>query len=205
MRYKAVVFDFDGTLVDSNDIKRQGFFDLFPRTPEHASCVEEALANANDNDTRYQTIPRMIEHMRGKSLPLASADVSYYVKAYDRAMIKKISHCPELEGATQVIMSASQSATLFVSSNTPETSLLKILRARGWSKYITRAYGYPRSKPETLATILAETALPGASVAVVGDGESDENAARRNCCAFFRVDSGTALLRIAAGWTLELS
>ena len=60
MRFDAVIFDFDGTLVDSAGVKYDSFFELFPATEQHRAVVKEVLV-ADPDGSRHVVIPRMVE------------------------------------------------------------------------------------------------------------------------------------------------
>jgi phosphoglycolate phosphatase-like HAD superfamily hydrolase len=92
---------------------------------------------------------------------------------------------------------------LYVSSTTPEKALKEIVRARRWKEYFCEVFGYPGEKAETLRSILKKERINPKELLVVGDGESDKNAAHTVGCDFRHVASEEALTDILGDLLLE--
>ncbi|MGH6628379.1 MAG: HAD family hydrolase, partial [Burkholderiales bacterium] len=67
---------------------------------------------------------------------------------------------------------------------------------RGWSTYFKTVDGYPSTKSGVIAKILQEGGFVPSRVAVIGDGISDEEAARVNGCTFFAIGSPADLAAV---------
>jgi phosphoglycolate phosphatase-like HAD superfamily hydrolase len=188
MPFDAVIFDFDGTLVDSVSEKYQTFFALFPDTPDHRAVVA-AVLNADPEGSRHHVIPRMIEGMRGRGLsPGRHHTAESAIDAYSQGSLAAVAACREIPGATQVLEAISRVSKIYVFSNTPEHALVSLVGARGWSHLFSGISGFPKEKTAVVRSIIAgQPTTPPARIAVVGDDASDEVAARANGCAFFRV------------------
>ena len=68
MKYKNLIFDFDGVLAESNEIRFNGFRRLFQEYP--LSQVEElvAYAKANGGVSRYEKIRYFFQEVRGEPI-----------------------------------------------------------------------------------------------------------------------------------------
>jgi phosphoglycolate phosphatase-like HAD superfamily hydrolase len=193
MRFKAVVFDFDGTLIDSAGVKREAFFQLFPPEQAYRAVVARILATDPDG-SRHAVIPRMIEAMEMQKLPLprghtATDRIGVYAQTVYAAQ-RAAAECP---GAGTLLRGLHGRSAVYISSNTPEPDLTNLVAARGWSNLVDGLFGHPREKSETLAMLVERLGGAKDDVAVVGDGESDERAARDIGCPFFRVCGPKAL------------
>jgi phosphoglycolate phosphatase-like HAD superfamily hydrolase len=74
-----------------------------------------------------------------------------------------------------------------VSSNTPQEPLRDLLDRRGWLPMIDGIHGYPARKTDTLRAVVAQSGGNAKRVLAVGDGPSDEDAARAVGCPFVKV------------------
>ncbi len=189
MPFDVVVFDFDGTLVASAEAKREAFFALFPDSPAHRAAVAEVLAT-DPEGSRYDVIPRLVAAMRSAGLPLPPGhDAEERIAAYSAAVSRAVAACPEAPGASALLRALRGRSAVYVCSNTPEDALAAELARRGWDRLVEGAFGFPKEKSAAVAALLRRHRASGASVAVIGDGASDEGAARANGCVFFRVRS----------------
>jgi phosphoglycolate phosphatase len=187
--FDAAVFDFDGTLVGSAAAKRMAFFDIFPH--EAAAIVEAVLADDPDG-SRYRVIPRMIELARGQGVVLPDVD---YVARYGEVAEHRVAAAPELPGATTLLGRLASVLELHICSNTPRDSVRRHVAARGWSGCFKSVEGYPTTKRELIASVIASRRLQPSRVAMVGDSVSDREAAAANGCAFFAIAVPEDLLR----------
>jgi phosphoglycolate phosphatase-like HAD superfamily hydrolase len=184
MRFEAVVFDFDGTLVDSAAAKRAAFFDLFPNEPIYRQVVTEVL-DARPDDSRFEVIPEMIARLAAARIPIG--DPADRIDAYGRLALQKTHAAPEAAGASALLRDLHEQASLYVASNTPEAALQELVEARGWTPWLQGVFGYPRDKTQVVGEVVGRHGGLAERIAVVGDAELDEIAARRNGCVFFRL------------------
>jgi phosphoglycolate phosphatase-like HAD superfamily hydrolase len=194
-RFDAVIFDFDGTLVASAPAKRQAFFDIFPAAA--AQAVEAVLVDDPDG-SRHVVIPRMIDAARAHGIALADDD---YVTRYGEVSERAVAAAPELPGATALLARLSCLIELHVCSNTPEDTIRRHVAVRGWNPYLKGIDGYPTTKRDRIAAVIAARRLDPSRVAMVGDGISDEEAAAANGCTFFAIRAPEDLMRV--GQSLE--
>lgn len=185
MRFDAVVFDFDGTLVDSAPAKYQAFFDIFPGDEAFKRIVAEIL-RADPDGSRHAVIPRMVAQMRSQGLKVAGTDQER-IAAYGEAVLASVAACPALARAEEALKLARKSGSVHVSSNTPQEPLRDLLQRRGWLGMIDGIHGWPARKTETLRQVVAQRGGDPARVLTVGDGPSDEEAARAVGCPFVLV------------------
>ena len=198
MRFDAVVFDFDGTLVDSAGVKYETFFKLFADTPAHRAIVADVLA-VDPDGSRHAVIPRMIAKLREQGLQVPPDDA---IAAYGRLVEAGVTAAPECPGATALLARLKDGMDVYVASNTPREAVRRETVQRGWSAWLKDVHGYPDRKADVVRAILDRMGIKSDRLAVVGDGMSDEEAARVNHCVFFRIAEPADLAR--AGRQLEL-
>ena len=199
----VVFFDFDGTLVDSAAIKRNCFYSVFPNTPECRSVVSAVLFE-NPEASRYEVIPRMIEEMLSKGLPLLQGrTVEIAIETYTNQVLAAVMACDEMPGAGRLLAALSARCTICIASNTPESDLRKLVEARNWHELVKSIDGYPRRKSDIIRDRLSGFGFSPNRALVVGDGRSDEEAAGANGCVFYKIVRSGDLLRLAAMLEIE--
>jgi phosphoglycolate phosphatase-like HAD superfamily hydrolase len=190
MRFDVAVFDFDGTLVQSAEMKRQVFSAIFP---SHLTQAVEAVLAADPDASRYIVIPRIFsEAQRLGKIPLEHS-VERLIEIYSREAALAVDAAPAMPGAENVLRSFAKQMATYVFSVTPQGQLETLLASRGWQPYISGTFGYPHNKTATVASLVKRHLISPARLLVIGDGESDLVAADKNGCAFFKIARPTDL------------
>jgi phosphoglycolate phosphatase len=185
---RCVVFDFDGTLVDSNDIKRQTFFDIVGNWDSGGEVVAEVFARWPLAD-RYEKTRRIAEELCSRKLlpthPSIEEWASRLASAYTAQCESAITQCAEMPGATEALDELSDKGILlFVNSATPVVPLRQLLQSRGWAHFFQAVYGAEASKADNLRDIALATATKPHEIVHVGDQYDDLHGADQFGCHF---------------------
>lgn len=186
---RCVVFDYDGTLADSNRIKREAWFGVFARLGcDRAETA--ALLGEHPTADRYELIGVMLDALAGQArLPAGdrgelAADLA---RSYNDLCEDGQATCPEMPGAGELLRRLAPRLPLYVNSATPQEPLRRVVARRGWTPWFRGIFGRPREKADILRDILAAERLTPDALALVGDGPADWQAAQAVGCAFFAV------------------
>ncbi len=177
---KAVVFDFDGTLVDSNQLKQDIFFEIVKCHPLGHQIMEKIL-NSGFSD-RY-TIIKEYSYLQ------KNFKVSYrkLISDYNKLSTNEVSNAREIFGASRLLNKLKkQKIDTYLSSATPRYWLLKIIANRKWDGFFKQIYGFPQNKTASLKKIKCH--YKPFKIIVIGDGNDDEESARNLNCTFFKIN-----------------
>lgn len=184
MRYKVIVFDFDGTLVNSKQVKIDAYYEAFSfDRQEHEAILTKTLEEYPDLN-RYDTIQKVIAR--------TNTTIAYdsVLGRYNTIVDLKISTAPFLDFAYEILsVLHTHQVKLFLSSNTPMDILGAIADAKNIHHFFEKLSGYPRDKTANLREIMAHYPYEAGSYLVVGDGESDKMSAHSNDVDFFAVST----------------
>lgn len=166
-----VVFDFDGTLVDSNAIKSEGYDVIAARFDGGPAAMAEARKIPGAD--RFSVALRFAAH-----LGLPETEAHRIAEDYTRLVDDRVAAAPEIPGAVDLIDALrSDGIELRVSSATPLVSLERVVAARGWAHFFDGLHGRPATKPETLRRLIHERGVAPGRIVVIGDGEDDRDSA----------------------------
>lgn len=183
---RAIVFDWDGTIIRSNEAKVEAFYQIFRDFSESREIITDVLKTSRES-SRFVILERIFKCFADRGI-IGNNTCSDFVKKFSAAyeeIVQGISvECPEVPAASSTIQKLSKRLPLFLSSTTPKESLIRIITARGLSKYFTACYGYPDTKEEAISKVLSNLDAKPREVLVVGDGISDFLAAQRIGCQF---------------------
>jgi phosphoglycolate phosphatase-like HAD superfamily hydrolase len=189
---KAIVFDFDGTLLESADIKTDAFAKLFREYPEHRDAILH-YHETHAGISRYVKFRIIYRDILKKPLPLI--EEQRLGDAFSELVLDKMETCPLVLGAVEFLTKVTTHSRCFIASGTPEGELREIVARRGIDKYFEGVYGSPATKPEILRCIRDRHALNPFQMLYVGDALSDLEAAQAESVPFLgRTHKGQHLL-----------
>ena len=187
-RARALVFDFDGTLVNSNEIKWRAFERCFAEFPEHREQIG-AYCRAHHHAPRWEKFRHVYERML--ELPYTPVIEAALHARFDDATTEQIIQAPEIPGATQFLAASVRRYTTALLSNTPHDTLLQIVSRRGWQRFFSIIQGAPNNKTVWLKRFQAQQSLRDDEVVYFGDTQEDAEAAQQAGCIFVGVANET--------------
>ena len=172
---EVLVFDFDGVILESADIKTRAFRELFSAYPDKVDKIV-AYHEANAGISRFKKFRHIYRHMLGK--PLGQEEERTLGERFAALVVEEVIRCPFVPGALEFLQAHSHEHALFVASGTPEDELRRLVAARDLTVLFRGVYGAPKEKSAILEEILATTKTPRAALLFIGDGRSDYEAAK---------------------------
>ena len=183
--WEAIVFDFDGVLVDSVDVKTNAFRDLYG---DQNAEIRQAVVDfhlEHGGLSRFEKIRHYETNLLGRSP--SQAEIHSLADQFAGLAKEAVITSQIIPGATDVLEHFAAQVPLFVASGTPETELLEIVERRGWSHYFKQLRGSPTHKSTLVAEIVEAHGLnPGKSL-MVGDAMTDYSAALENGLQFIGI------------------
>lgn len=173
---KAIIFDFDGVLCESVEVKTEAFRKLFLDYPEH---LDEILAYHMDKGgvSRYKKFDHIFKHIIKKALSQETSEelgLKFSEYAY-REVVK----APFVEGAEAFLKKFYRSKKLYIASGTPEDEMVAIVKEKNIEHFFAGVYGSPKTKYEIAAQILENEKLNPEEVIFVGDAITDYEGAQK--------------------------
>ena len=171
---KAIIFDFDGVLVESAHIKTEAFRKLFSEWPDKIDeIVKYHLSNMGIS--RYVKFKYFYETILGE---IYSEEKGVKLgRRFSELVLDEVKKAPFVEGVKEFLGKYYQEYMFFIASGTPHDELVDIVCSKGLSKYFKGVFGTPTTKTEIVGDILKKHLLQENQVVFVGDAESDKIAA----------------------------
>jgi phosphoglycolate phosphatase len=194
---KCVAFDFDGTLVDSNDLKRETFFKTAHPWDASGEVVAEVFERWPLAD-RYEKTHKIAEGLiNRKLLPEDSSVESWGTRLandYTAQVESAITNGAEMPGASQALTKLSEMGVLlFVNSATPIRPLQRLLELLHWAHFFRAVYGAEASKADNLRSIAQESDAAMNEIVHVGDQPDDLRGAEQCNCHFVAMAAGNVV------------
>ena len=173
---KAIIFDFDGVITESNNIKANGYLELFAEFPEAIPEFKEYHRN-HFGAFRNEKIRYFYAEILGQELtPEKSGEL---VHKYADAVFGQMVTAPYVKGIIDFLEQNKEQYRFFIVTGCPTEEVKEVARQRGIAHYFRAIYGSPKDKAENIRGLLLEHKLKNKEVIFIGDTESDwEYAAR---------------------------
>ena len=172
---KAIIFDFDGVILESVDIKGWAFQKLFESYPDEAARIL-AFHYEHGGLPRENKVKHILKEFLG--LPADEATVALYCNQFSELVFQRVVDSPFVPGALEALQSFSGRIPMFIISGTPHEEINRIVDAKGLRGYFQGVYGSPESKNAWTGKILADHGFLANEVVWVGDALSDYRAAK---------------------------
>ena len=185
LRTRVIVFDFDGTLVDSAPIKTDAFTELYRQFGDDIATEVRQRHLAAEGVSRFIKFREWHRDLLGQD---CDDEVAATLSAgFDQLVEERIVAAPEIPGASEALEQLSERLPLYIASATPEESLRRIVDERGMSGFFTGVHGIPTTKVDVIEMVAATHRCEPSEVLMVGDAESDRQAAEQAEARFIGV------------------
>lgn len=186
--YQAIVLDFDNVILESVDVKTKAFAQLFYVYPQHIEEIIRYHLN-NKGVSRFDKFRYIYKHILKE--PLTEERFQQLCDDFSKIVYNQVLKCPFVPGAKEFLKHYHSEYDLYVVSATPQDEIQSIVSALGIAPYFKGVFGSPTKKGEHIGRIIGEHGYKPMNVLVIGDSNSDYEAAHATDCDFIgRVPPG---------------
>lgn len=179
---RSIVFDFDGVLVESVDVKTRAFASLFECESEEIVQMVVKHHLENGGISRYEKFRYYYKYFLKR--PLSQEEETTLGERFSEMVVKSVIEAPWVPGAKETLEYFYGKIQMFVASGTPESELSQIIKARNMEHYFSDIYGAPQQKASMLRKIVSLSEGTHKAVIMIGDSMSDYLAAKETGVQF---------------------
>lgn len=191
MKKEVLFWDFDGVILNSNDIRREGFQRVLKDYP--ASEVAELLAyhDRNGGLSRYVKFSYFFEEIRGEE-KLTDERLAELTRKFSEIMIAQLGDPALLINETVAFIRQNYDRyTFHIVSGSDGKELNAICDTLDLSRYFLSINGSPTPKIELVRTIVHDYQYPEAGCLLIGDSINDFEAADENGISFMAYNNAS--------------
>ena len=173
---KLFVFDFDGVLAKSVDIKTKAFEEIYkPFGKDVASKVVQHHCR-NGGMSRFDKFKYY--HSLYLNLQLSDYQLKILSEQFSALVVKAVIDSNEVPGANNFLQSyCFNNKKCIINSATPKNEIFRIIEKRGMAKYFNNIFGSPSTKQDNLKLAMGSSQMSNKDLVFFGDSESDLQAA----------------------------
>tara|TARA_Y100000996_G_C22542621_1_gene650565 strand:- start:311 stop:931 length:621 start_codon:yes stop_codon:yes gene_type:complete len=173
--YKNIIFDFDGVIVDSVDIKTDAFVLLYEKYGKRISDRVKDYHLKNNGISRFEKFKYFEEILLKKKID--SERISVLSENFSKLVLDMVINSNYIPGALNFIKN-NINLNQFICTGTPQDEIDVIVEKRNIKKYFNGVYGSPKNKIELIKNIISDFEINISETVFFGDSISDYIAAK---------------------------
>jgi phosphoglycolate phosphatase-like HAD superfamily hydrolase len=178
---KVIFWDFDGVIKDSVAVKTSAYVQLFQPYGEKVAERVRSHHQEHGGVSRYEKIPL---YLSWAGEPTDSSTVSRFCESFSKLVKQAVIDAPWVYGVREYLVENAKRQYFVLITATPQEEIEEILIASGISGCFSEVYGAPIPKTEAIKRVLCHLQCQHESALVIGDAESDFQAAMENKVPF---------------------
>ena len=183
---KAIIWDFDGVIKDSVNLKGEAFKKLFEDQKIDIKNKIYKHHNAHGGLSRFKKLQKYLDW---SSYENNIKNLNLFAKKFSDLVVKEELNANYINGIESYLKINHNSQKFFLVTATPEEEILKITKKLEIFDYFKIIIGYPKTKEEAFKFILNKFGINNADFIVIGDSLSEYNAAKKYSLKFvLRID-----------------
>lgn len=182
-KIKNILFDFDGVLVDSLEIKTKAFVEMYLSYGQEAADWVRKHHLDNGGVSRFEKFKIYQEKFTGK-IPEPDT-LNQLLDEFALRVKKAVIDCDEVPGAEKFLQRYHQEVNLYIITGTPTEEINEILKGRGWTDYFKGIMGSPEKKTYWVHQLQKEVNMDADTAIFVGDALADHEAAVSGALPFY--------------------
>lgn len=189
-KYKYIIFDFDGVLAESNEVRFEGFQLLFKNYPDTQVNKLVEYAKLNGGISRYEKIRYFFESIRNESI--SDESVQDFAKQYSYLVKQKVIGAFPVKGSLEFLNRYKDKYVFSIVSGSDQNELRDVCKERRIDNFFVEILGSPVSKDKNIFDLLFKREWKKNLSLYVGDSINDLHAAQSNGIDFIGRNSGLA-------------
>lgn len=179
----VLVFDFDGVLADSVEIKTRAFGDLYKEYGVSVVDKITAFHTQNGGLSRVEKFKYFHTVFLGQSI--SQETLNTLNENFSNLVKTAVINSVEIPGATEFLKHyCNDSRIAFINSATPSQEIKEIVSKRGMDSLFNGVYGSSKSKVDNMKYILSKFNVSPKDMVFFGDSSLDLEAAQIIGCDF---------------------
>jgi phosphoglycolate phosphatase-like HAD superfamily hydrolase len=185
---KLLIFDFDGVIADSVEVKSEAFAILYESYG--VDVVNKIINHHNSNGGMSRFEKFKYYHKNFLNKEISEELINQLSKKFSSLVFNKVVSSDEINSVGKFLNIYSKKEKICViNSATPQLEIEKIINAKGFDQIFSSVFGSPNSKLENIIKILNKYNCSNNEVVFFGDSKADLLAAKRANIDFIGIGS----------------
>jgi phosphoglycolate phosphatase-like HAD superfamily hydrolase len=183
-KYKTILWDFDGVIMDSMPVRDKGFEIVLQKYPEEQVSLLMEYHRKNGGLSRYNKFRYFFEEIRKEII--TDAEINVLAEKFSVVMLQNLLDEKLLiEDSVNFIKENYENYNMHIVSGSDGKELRYICETLGLSKYFISIHGSPTPKKKLVKDLLIENNYKKEESCLIGDSFNDLEASDVNLITFY--------------------
>lgn len=176
MKVKGIIYDFDGVICDSVNVKTEAFSEMYKLYGEEVQSQVVRYHLMHGGVSRFDKIKYFHNNFLGKKI--SNIEIDELAEQFSLLVKEKVISSKFIKGADIFLEKNCRDFIQFICTGTPENEIVDICDRRNLSGYFEGIYGSPKKKIGIIDLILFKTGIKPSHFLYFGDAITDYEAAK---------------------------
>lgn len=195
---KLYIFDFDGVLADSVEIKTEAFFEMYVCHGEEVASRVVSHHRKNGGMPRNEKF--RFYHQEYLGIELLESELEAMSSEFSSLVNRRVIESNEIPGAENFLKATcKQDNICCINSATPQEDMRMIIGERGWSRYFSEILGSPCTKGGNISNLMNMFGARKKDCLFFGDSHTDLDAAKKASIDFIGIGKNMLYVSVESG------
>lgn len=176
-----IFWDFDGVIKDSVDVKTLAYENLFLPFGRETARRVRLHHESNGGISRFDKIPLYLTWAGEQA---TAAQVNTFCARFSQSVLQAVIDSPWVAGVREYLLHHFSRQYFVLVTATPQEEIEQILAALDLAHCFREVHGAPTKKSHAIRAVLPRLECAPAQALMIGDAESDLQAAQANLVPF---------------------
>ena len=183
LKIENIIFDFDGVIKESVEIKTEAFKSIYD---QYDSAILKKIVTHHDLNggmSRYKKFKYYHENYLG--INISEEEIEKLCNEFSNLVVEKIIDSPYVIGFLE-FLKKSKNYSMFISTGTPQIEIERIIKELELNSFFKSVLGSPSSKEDHIEYLINNFKINVNKTIFIGDSINDKDAAINKDILFIR-------------------
>ncbi len=187
MKPSVLIYDFDGVICDSVELKTEAFVELYRSEKESVQALVKEYHLANGGISRFEKIKYFETVLLGK--PYSEEENIKLADKFALLVKEKVIASPFIAGVKDFLEKHLTDTLQFICTGTPEFEIKEIIEKREMGYLFKGIFGSPSNKSSIIQKIISDVGCTKDDCLFFGDALTDYKAAQETDVRFVGINN----------------